>query len=252
MQRRTAIVTGGTAGIGFACVEAFAARGVAVGFLGRNPDRLVAAQRHLEDRWPGLTLGLGGDVTDPDARKALVAAVMDRFGTVDILVNNAGGGSQAYRLEDVEDADLARVVDVNLQAAFALCRAVVPMMKAAGFGRIINIASIAGRDAGRLSGPHYAAAKAGLIGLGRQLSRELGPSGITVNTVAPGVILTDRIRQKWDARSPEEQRTLLQDVPVGRFGTPQEVADAVCFFAQDGSGYVSGACLDVNGGSFRA
>ncbi|MFD1810092.1 SDR family NAD(P)-dependent oxidoreductase [Gemmobacter lanyuensis] len=83
-------MTGGTAGIGLACVEAFAERGVAVGFLGRNPDRLVAAQRQLEDRWPGLTLGLGGDVTDPDARKALVAAVTDRFGTVDILVNNAG------------------------------------------------------------------------------------------------------------------------------------------------------------------
>lgn len=251
-HRQVAIVTGGTAGIGLACVKAFVARGDAVAFMGRDAERLAEVQRGLENAWPGQTVGIAGDVTDRSTREALVAAALDRFGRADILVNNAGGGSQAYRIEDVDDDDLARVVDVNLQAAFAMCRLVVPSMKAQGYGRIINIASVAGRDAGRLSGPHYAAAKAGLIGLGRQLSRDLGSHGITVNTVAPGVIMTERIRAKWQARSAEEQQNLLRDVPVGRFGTPEDVAEAVCFFAREASGYINGACLDVNGGSFRA
>lgn len=221
-------------------------------YLGRDPERLSRTHTLLETEWPEQTIGIVGDVTHRSACDRLVTTAQERFGRVDTLINNAGGGSQAYRIEDVDDADLARVVDINLQAAFVMCRLVVPLMKRQSFGRIVNIASVAGRDAGRLSGPHYAAAKAGLIGLGRQLSRELGPFGITVNTVAPGVIMTERIREKWDNRSAEEQQNLLRDIPVGRVGTSEDVADAVCFFAREGSSYINGACLDVNGGSFRA
>jgi 3-oxoacyl-[acyl-carrier protein] reductase len=191
-------------------------------------------------------------VTDPEVRQRLVSETAQKFGGISILINNAGGGSQNRLIEDIDDQDLHNVVAFNLESAFAMCRLVVPHMKARKFGRIVNVASVAGRDAGRLSGPHYAAAKAGMIGMSRQLARDLGPEGITVNTVAPGIIETKRAMAKWDSYSAEDQQRFHDGIPVRRFGTPQEVAEAVMYFCSDQSGYTTGACLDVNGGSFRA
>ena len=249
---RCAIVTGGSEGIGLATSRALAAHGTYVFMLGRDAKKMQAAIEETDPTIADRLVPFMGDVTDAAIRQELVAATVERFGGPDILVNNAGGGSENRFLEDIDQDDFHQVMALNLDSSFDLCRLVVPYMKARKFGRIINIASVAGRDAGRLSGPQYAAAKAGMIGMSRHLSRDLGPFGITVNSVAPGFVMTDRAFRKWEKRSDEERAAMLEGVPSGRFGTPEEIAAAVLYFASDLSGYTNGACLDVNGGSFRA
>ena len=247
-----AIVTGGSEGIGLATSRALAAHGTYVFMLGRDAAKMQAAIEETDPTIADRLMPFMGDVTDAAIRRDLVAATVDRFGGPDILVNNAGGGSENRFLEDIDQDDFHRVMALNLDSSFDLCRRVVPYMKARNFGRIINISSVAGRDAGRLSGPQYAAAKAGMIGMSRHLSRDLGPFGITVNSVAPGFVMTDRAYRKWEKRSDKERAAMLDGVPAGRFGTPEEIAAAVLYFASELSGYTTGACLDVNGGSFRA
>ena len=249
---KTAILTGASEGIGLATARLLVSAGWNVGLLSRNEAKMATALEGFASEDKERVLGVLGDVTVPDVRQRFVSESVARFGRIDALVNNAGGGSQNRFIEDVDDADLDAVVTLNLTSAFAMCRQVVPRMKAQKFGRIVNVASVAGRDSSRLSGPHYAAAKAGMVGLTRQLSRDLGPAGITVNTVAPGITLTDRIMAKWDDRSAEDQRKMREAIPVGRFGTPLEVAHAIHYFLGEDSGYTTGACLDVNGGSFCA
>lgn len=249
---RTAILTGASEGIGLATARLLVRVGWNVALLGRNDAKMALALDGFASGDGENIIGVLGDVTEPEVRQRFVSEAVARFGRIDALVNNVGGGSQNRFIEDVDDADLDAVVALNLKSTFAMCRQVVLGMKAQKFGRIVNVASIAGRDSSRLSGPHYAAAKAGIIGMTRQLSRDLGPAGITVNTVAPGIILTDRVMAKWDDRSHEDQRKMREGIPVGRFGIPQEVARAILYFLGDDSGYTTGACLDVNGGSFRA
>lgn len=249
---RCAIVTGGSEGIGLATSRALAANGAYVFMLGRDAAKMQTAIAETDPAIADRLVPFIGDVTDASTRQALVAATVERFGGPDILVNNAGGGSENRFLEDIDQDDFHRVMALNLDSSFDLCRLVVPFMKARNFGRIINVSSVAGRDAGRLSGPQYAAAKAGMIGMSRHLSRDLGPFGITVNSVAPGFVMTDRAYRKWEKRSDKERAAMLDGVPAGRFGTPEEIAAAVLYFASELSGYTNGACLDVNGGSFRA
>lgn len=249
---KTAILTGASEGIGLVTARLLVSAGWNVGLLGRNEAKMATAVEGFTNEDAERVLGVLGDVTVPEVRQRFVSESVARFGRIDALVNNAGGGSQNRFIEDVDDADLDAVVTLNLTSAFAMCRHVVPVMKAQEFGRIVNVASVAGRDSSRLSGPHYAAAKAGMIGLTRQLSRDLGSMGITVNTVAPGITVTDRIMAKWNDRGPEDQRKMREAIPVGRFGTPQEVARAIHYFLGEDSGYTTGACLDVNGGSFCA
>lgn len=250
--RRSAIVTGASAGIGLAITRDLAETGVLVFALARDPDKLAAAISALDAAISKNIVPIVGDVTDSATRHRLVNAAADQCTGPDILVNNVGGGSERRFLEEIDQSDFRQVMDLNLDSAFDLCRLVVPHMKAKGFGRIINIASVAGRDAGRLSGPQYAAAKAGMIGMSRHLSRDLGPFGITVNSIAPGFVMTERALKKWNHRSEEERSEMLAGVPLGRFGTPEEIAAAVRYFAGDLSGYTTGACLDINGGSYRA
>ena len=245
-----AIVSGSSEGIGLAIATGLLAEGALVTMSGRNADKLLAAVASVETTARGRVEAVVGDITNAEVREQLVARATDRFGKIDILVNNVGGGSKHRFLEDISDQDVHWTLESNLLSAFGLTRLVVPGMRQRKYGRIVNIASVAGRDRGRLSGPQYAAAKAGMLGMTRHLSSDLGPFGITVNAVAPGFVMTDRARRKWDARSESERIRMLAAVPVGRFGTPDEIASAVLYLASAEAAYTNGVCLDVNGGSY--
>ncbi len=243
MEARVALVTGASRGIGRAILHELARRGVRViGTAtseqgGRDiADGLVAAGLEGE----GLML----DVTDGVQVDAVVEGLIERYGRIDILVNNAGI-TRDNLLVRMKDAEWADIVETNLTSVFRLSRAVLrPMMKAR-YGRIISIASVVGVS-GNAGQTNYAAAKAGIIGFSKSLAQEVGSRNITVNCVAPGFIDTDMTRAL-----PEAQRQkLLERIPLGRLGTPEDVAHAVAYLASDAAGYITGATLHVNGGMY--
>ncbi len=172
-----------------------------------------------------------------------MSQVAEEFGRLDVLVNNAGI-YEVLPVEEISEAQWDRVLDVNLKGAFFCCQAVVPAMKRQGEGRIVSVASSAGKAGGTLAGAHYSVSKAGVICLTKQLARELGPYGITVNAVAPGRIDTPMIRVASD----EENEAFVRRTPLGRLGTPEDVAGAVVFLASDAASFITGEIVDVNGG----
>ena len=191
------------------------------------------------------------DVTDKDAVTALARDDDVTGGTIDILVNNAGGvlGQAGRPIEQIPLADWQAIFDVNLTGAFLTAQAFAPAMKRRGFGRIVNISSGAGLGISLTGIQAYAAAKAGQIGLTRQLAHEFGPSGITVNGVAPGFVRSNPTTERqWEAMGAEGQRRLVDGIALKRLGTPHDIAAAVLFFASDLAGWVSGQVLSVDGG----
>ncbi|HEX9885228.1 MAG TPA: SDR family NAD(P)-dependent oxidoreductase [Longimicrobiales bacterium] len=191
------------------------------------------------------------DVTDLDAVDAFVREAEGEKGAVDVLVNNAGGvlGQVGRPVEDVSPADWWAVMEVNLSAVFYLCRAVVPGMKRAGGGRIVNISSGAGLRPSRTGIQAYASAKAGQINLTRQLAHELGAFGITVNNVAPGFVRSNPATERqWQAYGEEGQRRLVEGIALRRLGTPEDIASAVLFLASEHAAWVTGQVLAVDGG----
>lgn len=242
-QGKTAIVTGAARGIGLEIAKALAADGTRVILLDCLAEVVSAADELGAE---GLVL----DVASESEVTEAVAEVAQRHGSIDILVNNAGITVKRDGLriptEECTLEDWDKVLSVNLTGAFLMCRACIPHMKRAGWGRIVNVASQAGRTGSQFSGSSYAASKAGLIGFSRILAGELGELGITVNCVAPG-----RIRTPMNALGGEAMNTnFAKAVPLRRVGLPAEVASAVAFLVSDGGGYVTGAVIDVNGGSF--
>jgi len=237
-----ALVTGATRGIGRAIAVALASAGMRV--IGTaTSDAGAAAITEALAAWPGCS-GLRLDVTDGPAVDAAVAALVKAHGGLHVLVNNAGitRDMLAVRLKD-EDWDA--VLDTNLKAVFRTSRAVMrPMMKQR-YGRIINITSVVGAS-GNAGQANYAAAKAGVAGMTRALARELGSRHVTVNCVAPGFIATD-----MTAGLPESAKAaLLASIPLGRLGSPEEVAHAVAFLASPQASYITGTELHVNGGMY--
>jgi NAD(P)-dependent dehydrogenase (short-subunit alcohol dehydrogenase family) len=233
-----ALVTGGSGGVGRAVCAELAARGAAV-VVHYNSGRAAA-----EELAAGLAsaVAIGADLSAPSGPDDLFAAASERLGPVTILVNNAGLMTDA-RVEEMGDDVFEEALRVNLTAAFRLCRAVIPGMRTAGFGRIVNVSSQAALR-GSVAHAHYAAAKAGLHGLTFSLAKELGPDGITVNLVVPGRIRTAML----DDRSPGREDEWLAQTPLRRFGTPEEVAAAVAFLASPAASYITGAALNVSGG----
>jgi 3-oxoacyl-[acyl-carrier protein] reductase len=233
-------VSGAGHGFGQAIAESFAGLGARV--FGCGP---VAAQT------AGTTMAMV-DLTDRAAGAAWIAGIEQAAGApVDMLVNNAGGvaGQVFHPIEEVADADWDRIIAINLGAAFALSRAAAPGMKQAGRGRIVNITSGAGLKASLTGIQAYATAKHALVGLTRQLSHELGPHGITVNSVAPGLITSNPASlAQWESYGPEKQAAMLQSTNLRRMGTSQDIANAVLFFASPLADFVTGQILQVDGG----
>ncbi len=232
------LISGGSRGIGAALVRAFAKAGHAVAFLYRQNS--VAAKTVAAET--GAT-ALCCDVSDPDAvREAVKGAEKALGGTVSVLVNNAGL-SHIGLSRDMTDAEWRSLLDTDLSGAFYLCREVQAGMIAAQRGRIVNIGSMWGKT-GASCEVAYSAAKAGLRGLTMALAKELGPSGITVNCVEPGLIHTE-MNKALDA---ETRAALIEETPLCRIGTPEDVAAAVLFFASDAASFVTGQILGVDGG----
>lgn len=232
------LVTGGSRGIGAAAVRAFHARGCRVAFCYEKSAQAAAA---LEAELPGVR-GFAADVSDPNSVRGLFAAVEQTLGAPDILVCNAGVAWQGL-LTDMTDADWRRVLDVDLSGAFYCCRAALPAMIHNKWGRILLVSSMWGQ-VGASCEAAYSAAKAGVIGLGRALAKEVGPSGIRVNCVAPGAVST-RMNQTLD----EEALSLLtEETPLGRIGDPEDIARAIAFLACEDSSFTTGQVLSPNGG----
>ena len=243
LKGKKALVSGATSGIGESICRRLSKEGVQV----------VATDIHPG---PGIAVA---DLTRADEVERLAAG-----GTPDFVVNVAGGPVAATKentqpampsgsrpLEDIDDAEWAKVLAANLTSAFLVCREFAPRMKARKSGRIVNFASIAARRGSDRVGVHYAAAKGGIIALTKTLALELGPFGITVNAIAPGFIATPRIEAEgWGRSSPEAHQAFLDAIPLKRAGRPDDVAGVVAMLCSDAGGYVSGATIDVNGGLY--
>jgi 3-oxoacyl-[acyl-carrier protein] reductase len=244
---KTVLVTGAGHGLGRAIARGFAELGAEV--FGVDLDQAELEQTRREAG--ALCQVRRLDVTDREAVHALVAEAASANGAVSILVNNAGGvrGQIGRPLEAIEPADWQAIFDVNLSGAFWCAQAVAPGMKRARSGRIVNISSRAGLEVSLTGIQAYASAKAGLIGLTRQLAHELGPWKVTVNSVAPGFIRSNPTTERqWKAMGPDGQARLIQSIALQRLGTPDDIVHAVLFFASDYAGWITGQVLSVDGG----
>lgn len=234
---RTALVTGGSRGIGAAAVRAFSQAGFRAAFFYRADEAAAQAVARETGAAP-----ICCDVSDPDRVRKACREAERTLGHIDALVNNAGIAQQKL-LTDITDEDWRRMLDVNLSGAFYMTRAVLPGMIGRKSGSIVNVSSIWGQ-VGASCEAHYSAAKAGLIGLTRALAKELGPSGITVNCVCPGVIQTDMLGDF----TPGDLKALAGETPLGRLGTPQEVAAAILWLCREEATFVTGQVIGVGGG----
>jgi NAD(P)-dependent dehydrogenase (short-subunit alcohol dehydrogenase family) len=243
LQGKVAVVTGGAGlnGLGFATATMMAAQGARVAVL----DLERADPKGAASRLGAQHLGVVADVTDKASCERAAAAVVAALGRIDVLVNNAGI-TQPRKVADITAADYDAVLDVSLRGTLYMSQAVLPQMRAQKSGSIVCISSVsAQRGGGILGGPHYSAAKAGVLGLARAMARECGIDGVRVNCVTPGLIATDINK----GLIPDDRmKGILEQIPLSRIGEPNDVAGCVLFLASDLSKYCTGVTLDVNGG----
>jgi NAD(P)-dependent dehydrogenase (short-subunit alcohol dehydrogenase family) len=247
-SNRIALITAAANGIGRATAEIMAREGAVVICVDNHPERLDAAVSALG----GNAHGRLCDALDQAQVDAVVDGVVKEFGRVDILVNAVGGSTIIAKpsalVEEHSLDDWQRVIKFNLDGTFLFTHAVVPVMKQQKSGKIINLASIAGRGMSLASGAAYAAAKGGIIAFTRKLSFELGPFGITINAIAPSLTLTERIRPHWNQRSPEAQAAQVEATPLRRVAEASDQAKVICFLASGDADFVTGLTIDVTGG----
>jgi NAD(P)-dependent dehydrogenase (short-subunit alcohol dehydrogenase family) len=240
LSGRVALVTGAARGLGRAAALRLHELGASVAVNTRDAARAEALAAELGER----ALAVPGDIAAHGVPAAMIGAVLERFGRIDIIVNNAAL-ARSTRFPELDAEEFRLALEVNMVAPFLLTQAALPAMKAQGYGRIVNISSSAGRTVSTLGGAHYTASKAGMLGLTRASAKELGPFGITVNAICPGMIDTELTREH---ASPELLETLARGYPVPRLGTAREVADLIAFVASEAAGYITGASFDINGG----
>ncbi len=238
---RAALITGAARGFGRVTAEYFLARGAQVAVHVRTAQRAQSLADELGDQ----ARAVWGDLTDPTAASSIVEQCLDQFQRLDILVNNAAA-AYTTRFEQITEDEWREALEVNLTAPFLLTRAALPQMKSQHFGRIINVSSLAGRTVSTLGGAHYTASKTGLLGLTRAAAKELGVYGITVNAVCPGLFDTELTQE---SATKEQLDAAQAGFPVARLGRPEELAALIGFLASEEAGYISGASLDINGGS---
>ena len=239
---QVAIVTGAAQGMGAASAGALAREGVRVVVCDLDGEKAAQVAREIDPSGE-RTLGSQTDVAREEEVESLVATTLERFGKVDILVNNAGV-LRSTRVEEISAAEWDLVLDANLKGTFLCSRAVLANMKANKYGRIVNMSSSAGRSVSTLGGAHYTTAKAGVLGFTRALAKEMAPFGITANSICPGLIDTEMVRENC---SPERLRAYEESFPISRLGTRDEVARLVLFLVADAP-YITGAAFDINGG----
>ncbi len=243
LKDKVALITGGAGinGLGFATARQMAAQGARVVIMDLARAEPVAAAARLGEGH----LGLVGDVTDKAACDAAAAQVLAKFGRIDILINNAGI-TQPVKTLAITGADYDRILDVSLRGTLYMSQAVLPAMREQQAGSIVCISSVsAQRGGGIFGGPHYSAAKAGVLGLAKAMAREFGPEGVRINCVTPGLIETDITQGKL---SPDQKKDIAQTIPLNRLGKADDVAGVCVFLSSDLSAYCTGITLDVNGG----
>ncbi len=241
LQGKNAVVTGGARGIGFAIAQRLLASGAACSLWDRDAEALASAAKALAGSGRVHTATV--DLAQADSVKAAADSTFEAFGRVDILVNNAGITGGNKKTWEFTPDEWQQVLQVNLFGVFLCCRAIVPKMIEQGYGRIVNIASIAGKE-GNPNASHYSASKAGVIALTKSLAKETARSGVIVNCIAPAVIETDILKQM----SQEHIDYMLSKIPMGRFGLKEEAAALVAWLCSSDCSFSTGAVFDLSGG----
>ncbi len=248
---KVALITAVASGIGRATADIMAKEGAIVVGVDNNAERLEAAMAALREAC-GRAHARPCDALDPAQVEATVAAAAAEFGRIDILVNAVGGSTIVAKpgatVEELSFADWQKLIDFNLSGTFLFTHAVVPVMQRQRSGKIVNLASIAGRGRSVSSSAAYAAAKGGIIAFTKKLSYELGPYGITINAIAPSITLTERIRPHWERRSQEAKAAEIDKTPLRRVAEAVDQARVICFLASADADFVTGETIDVTGG----
>lgn len=247
----TAFITGGRRGIGFSIAERLYRDGLNIVLFDMDHEDTLSAASSLDPSGK-RTLACTGNVSSHSDLQSAVQQAVSRFGAIQVLVNNAGISPKHNGIKAPVDTmceqEWRQVIDVNLTGTFLATQACLPFMKSVGWGRIINVSSQAARTASTIAGAHYAASKAGILAFSRSLAAEVGPLGITVNSVAPGRILTPMAAEAGETAN----AAYLNRIPVNRLGKPEDVAGTVSFLISDDASFITGAVIDVNGGAFMA
>jgi 3-oxoacyl-[acyl-carrier protein] reductase len=243
LKDRVAIVTGGARGIGRAIATSFLKEGAKVAIIDSDKERLETVKKEMGNESKEVMV-IPCDITKSSGVNGMVNQVHKKFGRIDILVNNAGIIRRGT-IETVTEEDWDRVIEVNLKGTFNCCKAVAGIMKERGYGKIVNVSSIAGKMGDITSAPGYGPSKAGVDALTKTLARQLAQYGINVNAVSPHAIETEMSAQ-W---SEERRKEIIASIPLGRLGKPEDVANAVLFLASEEASFITGEILDVNGGA---
>jgi NAD(P)-dependent dehydrogenase (short-subunit alcohol dehydrogenase family) len=250
-QDRVALITAAGAGIGRATADIMAREGAILVGVDTDQVRLDAMVTAISAAG-GRAQAQCCSALDPTQVDAVVAETARQFGGVDILVNAVGGSTviaqPSATVDELSFADWQKLIAFNLEGTFLFTHAVVPVMKQARRGKIVNLASIAGRGLSVSSSSAYAAAKGGIIAFTRKLAFELGPFGITINAIAPSLTLSERLLPRWNQRAPEDQAEEVARVPLRRIAQPEDQAKVICFLASSDADFVTGVTIDVTGG----
>lgn len=248
LKNKVAIVLGASRGLGYACAKALAEEGVRVTIAARDAAILQASAKELEKETRSLVLAVPADVTIFKDLENIIAKTLEKFGRIDILVNNAGG-PPAGKFESFGDKEWQTAFEMNLLGAVRFSRLVIPHMRKTGMGRIINLVSVAVKqpiDNLILSN----SIRAGVVGMAKTLSQEIAPDNITVNNIASGLFLTERIKQLYDTE--EKMKKIIDGIPMGRLGNPEELAALVTFLASEKAAFITGATIQIDGGMCRS